>query len=58
MSIFTNLMFYCVMPLCILFVAFIIIGRIWGDRILNRIYRDERKHSFDQHIKEHWGDAD
>ena len=58
MNLFINLMFYCIMPLGVLFAVITVAAHFLGTRILNWIYRDERKHSFDQHTKEHWGDAD
>ena len=56
MTIFTNIMFYFVLPNVVLFIACIIIVHFWGDKIINAAYHDENKYSFDEHIKEHWGD--
>ena len=50
-------MFYFVLPNVVLFIACIIIVHFWGDKIINAAYHDENKYSFDEHIKEHWGDS-
>ena len=59
MNLFINLMFYGALPLGVLFAVGLIIAHFCGNRILNRIYRDEAKHSFDEkYIKNNWGNAD